>query len=106
MIKGTPGFDAIAIMEVDNIKFTEGPPAMIAHAAFVNTSNGKTYGRTVGRNWSARTMAILEELRSSMEADMAETVFDSADLPGTLGTSTNVAGIGEQLDLEAEVPSA
>lgn len=97
-VKGTPKFDAVALMEIDAIKFTSEDKALVAHGAFIDSKRGATYGRTTCRRWSPRTLEKLEELRQSMEQDMAELVFelephDASTAPILLSDSNT--GIGE-----------
>lgn len=74
--KGIPDFDAVAVLEVEEIDWRAGAPALVAHAAFVNSENGKTYGSTSLRaGWSKKTLELLDSLRSSMEQDIADVVM-------------------------------
>jgi hypothetical protein len=114
---GIPRFNALTILEIEGIDYRAGAPALVAHAAFVDTRTGKTFGSTVGRvGWSAMTLAKLEELRLSMEEDMARLVFeeDSVEQPrinmaGSVtgrtssqhpNYSNTPKGIGEELEDE------
>jgi len=102
--EGTPAFNGIALLEVEEIDWRAGAPALVGHAAFVDTRTGKTYGSTTIRvGWSRRTTDLLEELRVSMEQDVASIVFVN-DTPSALAARPNEepGGIGE--DLGRDVP--
>lgn len=75
-VQGVPAFDAIALLEIDGIGFAARGVELVAHGAFVNTKTGVTYGRTTCRQWSKRTLDLLQELRDAMETDMAALVFE------------------------------
>lgn len=97
-VQGTPDFDAIAVLDIDAISFV-GPTAgtgLVAHAAFVNTKNGNTYGETEGRIWSKETWDKLAELRASMERDIALRVFVQATSSGRPAMTKEPTGLGEQ----------
>lgn len=89
-VEGIPVFDALAILEIEKVDYREGSPSLVAHAAFVNTKTGRTHGRTTGRQWSKETLAKLEELKESMEHDMARQHF--VDTMATSSPSTVLPG--------------
>lgn len=99
-IQGVPKFDALALLEIEAIRFNGTSPAVVAHAAYVNLTDGNTYGRTTCRNFSKATMDKLIELRECMEQDMAALVFESSEAhasnDGALGPKP-VGGISEYL---------
>src|SRR6266545_4520776 len=74
-VKGIPAFDAVELVEVENLNFSAGRPELVAHGAFLNTLNGRTYGKTTVRTWSKQTLELLEALRHSIEVDMAGVLF-------------------------------
>lgn len=106
-VEGTPRFNAVALMEIETIDYRAGQPALVAHAAFINTENGVTYGKTTGRScWSKETLNILAELRAAMERDIASAVFvDEARTDIRAGALRNdtpaPVGIGEELQPDA-----
>jgi hypothetical protein len=106
VIEGTPVFNGLAVLEVEGIDFMqEGGPAMLAHAAFVNSKNGKTYGRTSCRVWSEKTKALLTQLRESMEEDMANTVFEGGSEKVSAGgpVTKEPGGLGEHVDTPGQI---
>ena len=111
-VEGTPNFNAIAILEIEKVDWRAGQPALVARAAFVNTKNGKTYGQTtLSACWSKETMVLLDQLRTSMETDMAVTVFEEGSASSTTRLFPNPLpkqdaggiplGIGEELEMDA-----
>jgi|SRR5690606_1881809 len=99
-VEGTPAFNAVAVLQIEAVDYRAGYPALVAHAAFVNTANGKTYGQTTCRHWSKETLAKLEELRQAMEQDVANLVFvqDSSPTTTIRETEAQVSGLGEHLN--------
>lgn len=102
--EGTPVFNAVALLEIDTVSWAGGNPALTGHAAYVSTKSGKTYGRTtVKTGWSENTLRLLEELRASMEEDVAKLVFEQGT-SGPVGTKNTLVavpkGIGEHLEPE------
>jgi hypothetical protein len=97
-VVGTPAFNAVTVMEIEAINFAARDIELVAHAAFVNTENGATYGSTTCRRWSKGTIQLLDELRRSMDEDVANVVFER-DATGSSGPElpADVSGIGERL---------
>lgn len=102
---GTPAFDAIAIVEVTGIDFTDKATALVAHGAFINTKTGATYGKTTCQRWSKGTLAKLEELRVLMEQDMAAMVFESDQTAAGPLQSWEPTGIGEHAKAPGDAAS-
>lgn len=95
---GIPAFNAITILRIDAIDFSvQGGGAIVAHGAFVNTTNGNTYGKTSCQRWSKVTLDKIAELRAAMEEDLARLVFVQPQ--GTLPSleQAEPGGIGEDL---------
>lgn len=81
-IQGTPKFNAITLMRIEAIDFTQGSPQLAAHGAFISTESGDTFGRTTCRHFSKSTLEKLMELRAAMEEDLAALVFEgTGDTP-------------------------
>lgn len=77
-IQGVPKFDAIQLMEISAIDFRQGQePRLEAKGAFVNITNGHTFGQTTCRHFSKATRDKLQELRAAMEQDLADLVFEA-----------------------------
>lgn len=97
-VVGTPAFNAVTVIEIEAINFAAKDIELVAHAAFVNTDNGATYGSTTCRRWSKGTIQLLEELRRSMDEDVANIVFER-DATTSSGPEipADVGGIREQL---------
>jgi hypothetical protein len=102
-VQGVPAFNAITILDIDTISFASTDIPLVAHAAFINTETGATYGETTWRRWGKDTMDKLAELRSAMELDVAGGVFKSNSTSGPLSKAPPI-GIGEQATggMEAE----
>lgn len=109
-VHGTPRFDAVTLLEIEEINFANRGHALVAHGAFVDTKTGATYGRTTCSHWSPITMALLEDLRSNMEQDLARLVFEDESI-GILTSSggpllaAEPEGIGEHAGTATEAPS-
>lgn len=101
MIEGVPKFNAIAVLEIEAVDYTrEGGPSLVAHAAFVDTKTGSTYGKTTCRQWSKGTLEKLDELKKALERDFGKMVF--AGEPGGITKSPEeVGGIGEHASGDA-----
>lgn len=104
MVEGVPAFNAVAVLQIETIDYRAGnSPALVAHAAFVNTHTGKTYGSTTCRAWSKETLDLLDELRLAIEQDVARLVFqpeDAAPQPRarfSIGDNAPT-GLGEHLE--------
>lgn len=104
MIKGTPVFDGIAVMEFSCVFYgTDAQPRLDAKAAFVQTVDvgervaGTTHGFTTCSKWSADTRKKLEELCDAMEKDIAQRHFSDAASPAIGISPADVGGIGENL---------
>ncbi len=78
-VVGVPKFDAVVLMSIEAINFTQGSPALVGHGAFVSTVTGDTFGKTTCRHFSKNTLIKLAELRAAMEEDLATLVFESDD---------------------------
>lgn len=111
MIRGTPIFDGIAILEfsctfygLNNLP--QDAPHLDAKAAFVQTvdvgarKGGATHGSTTCTRWSAETMKKLSELREAMEQDLALRHFTDGGAVANGISSEEVGGIGENLEDE------
>jgi hypothetical protein len=94
---GTPAFNAVAVLRIEAIDFAVQSGPIVAHAAFVNIENGRTYGRTQCQNWSKATLEKLAELRALMEADVAAMVFVQPRAGTPVLEQSEPTGIGEQL---------
>ena len=111
-IQGTPKFNAVAVMEISAISFRNGVGQFTASGAYVSTETGSTYGKTTITHFSKETMALLAELRNSIEMDMALAVLyvdgDDQSPMATRGsvTSNEPTGIGEYADGENEAEPA
>ena len=109
MIEGTPAFNGLAVLEIEGVDFMqEGGPAMTAHAAFVNSKNGKTYGRTSCRVWSEKTKDLLKQLREAMEEDIAGMVFESGESASTSGSGSSsigggIGGLAEHVETTGQI---
>ena len=99
-VTGVPAFNAVAVLDIDAISFASSPLVLVAHAAFVSTETGNTYGETTGNQWSKSTLEKLAELRACMEADIADKVF--VQPAGRPLVATAPSGIGERARLTAE----
>jgi hypothetical protein len=99
-VKGIPDFDGLAILQIDAIDFSTTDVRLVAHAAFVNLTNGNTYGETTLSRWSKKTLELLASLRDSMEQDVAAVVFVQDTTGPAVGRAESLAnkppvGIGE-----------
>jgi hypothetical protein len=90
MQSGTPKFNAIAALE-GSFSFSALGAALNVKAAFVDTKTGHTHGWMTGAGltWSKQTMDALNQLRDSMEADLARLHFED----GTVGTVEKSSGV-------------
>ena len=100
---GTPAFNAVAILKIDEVHFHHNSVALVAHGAFVNTDTGSTYGSTTCRQWSKPTLDKLAELRALMEEDLAALVFQKKASTAALAPA-EPNGIGEALRGERDAP--
>jgi hypothetical protein len=99
-VKGVPDFDGLALLQIDPIDFSSTDVRLVAHAAFINLTNGNTYGETTLSRWSKNTLNLLALLRESMEQDMADVVFVTDSVGQDAGKGESLAnrppaGIGE-----------
>jgi hypothetical protein len=104
-VRGTPIFDAIAVVE---LKANMRSATFEATGAFINSARGTTHGWTTakGQVWSRETVNLLKELVKSMEADMAkEHFFDGAAQTSTEPRGAEPGGISEFLGSEDPTPS-
>lgn len=102
---GIPAFNAVAILKIDPVVFTNKDVSLVAHGAFVNTESGNTYGHTTCRRWSKRTIETLLELRRLMEEDLADMVFQRVASGTTQPQEQDPGGIGETLRGGGDVPT-
>lgn len=107
MISGTPRFNSLAIFEGSFNLMTPSTPILHVKAAFVNSTNGNTHGFTeMKQGWSKDTLRTLDELRVSMERDLAGFHLEGAESSVSDGSSPTGApsGIGEHLSDDDAVP--
>lgn len=97
-VMGVPNFNAVAVLEIDAINFVHTNVQLVAHAAFINTDNGNTYGETTCTHWSQNTIDKLHQLREAMEYDVGAMVFQNdaavVQAGGPVASQTG-DGIGE-----------
>lgn len=112
-VQGTPKFNAVTLLEIGAITFRSGVGQFAAYGAYVNTETGATYGKVPCTHFSKESMALLDELRRSIEMDLALTVLhvDGAGDTSPMAMRGNVApsepsGIGEYAGGESEVEPA
>jgi hypothetical protein len=103
-VTGTPVFNSLKIVTID-VNFHEG--TMDARAAFVNTSNGETYGWTDGKGlqWSQETKDKAAELARLMELDLAKRHFGEAATSSSEPTGLKVTkggGLSEHVVGDAD----
>lgn len=103
-IAGSPKFNALTLLEIEAIDFSNRGHSITAHGAFIDTKTGATYGSTTCTHWSKQTLDALEELRNHMEQDMANLVFEMEGTTASGGPlfDPEPGGIGEHA---AEVDS-
>lgn len=95
MIEGAPKFNGLAVLEIEAMNYaSEGGPSLVAHAAFINTKTGETYGRTTCRRWSKETMRRLEEFKQAIEQDIGKMVFEG-EPSGLTKSPEDMGGIAE-----------
>jgi len=99
---GVPAFNAVAVLDIDAISFIGPSIHLVAHAAFVNTNTGDSYGETTCTNWSPNTFEKLKELRAAMELDVAAKVFET-DTVGALAGSPVAASVGDGIGEHAGI---
>jgi hypothetical protein len=108
-VVGIPKFNAVVVLDIDAISFARADVPLVAHAAFVNTEDGNTYGETTCSRWSPTTMDRLKDLRASMEQDVATNVF-TADSTGVLPDRSSITtareGIGEHANAATDTEQA
>lgn len=105
-ISGTPKFTSLSIAEVA-VEFRSDSAIMLScKAAFLDTERHAAYGWTRGEGsiWSPETMALLNQLRESMEQDMARLHFVDQPVRNgvAVGQPTQVLGIGEHIGQDAD----
>lgn len=108
-VLGVPKFNAITILDIDAINFASVNVHLVAHAAFVSTEDGNTYGEHTCTRWSANTIEKLKELRAAMEMDVAAQVFqaNSANvLTGGPAVHETSDGISEHAGIATETEQA
>lgn len=97
---GVPAFNAVTLLRIEAVDFASKGAPLVGHGAFVNTSNGMTYGQTTCRNWTKKTLDKLAELRACMEEDLATLVFERGGATTPTGPAlqqSEPGGIGEDL---------
>lgn len=109
-VRGVPDFDGVAVLQIEAIDFSTTDVRLIAHAAFVNLTNGNTYGETTVSRWSKPTLDLLAMLRQSMEQDVAGIVFMQDTAAPAHGQAESLAhrpptGIGEHATQASEATS-
>lgn len=97
---GTPKFNAIAVAKIE-ADFLKPTLSLKSTAAFVDEKTGQTHGWTEGTGdiWSDQTMKKLDELRRSMEMDMASRHFFGISMTSQPENPDpqNTEGLGEYL---------
>jgi hypothetical protein len=75
-VSGTPKFNALTVAKLD-ADFLRPTISLKSTAAFVDEGTGHTHGWTEGAGdvWSDATMKKLDELKKSMEEDLAARHF-------------------------------
>lgn len=104
MIRGSTKIDGIALGD-GTFSFLSADSRLTAKAAFVSSTTGHTHGWTnMSGGWSKETLLKLQELRTSMERDLAGlhlTEVSTEQRPGlALPTAPDDAapsGLGEHL---------
>lgn len=107
MVKGLPKFDALALGEL-HVDFMKGQIHLEAVAAFVDShsKSGATHGWTKGTGtmWSKQTMDKLNDLKESMESDLASVHFSSTDTAVRKGN--DLGGLSEHLGGDSNADAA
>ncbi len=101
-VKGTLKADALTIARI-TLDFLQNPIKTHALAGLVDSRTGDTFGWTEvdGGAWSPETRTKIQELRESMERDIAKRVFTSAGIDESNGKGMRVeGGLGEHLGTE------
>lgn len=94
-------FNAIRVWEFD-VKLMGTAPLLTAKAAFVNTDTGHTHGSTKSTRWSPETLALLKQLRESMESDLEKTHFADGVTTSGNPVSSGFNGLSEHLNMGNE----
>jgi hypothetical protein len=78
-VSGTPKFNALAVAKLE-ANFTGPTVSLKSTAAFIDEKSGHTHGWTEGYGevWSEKTMRRLDDLRQSIEEDIAAKHFQGA----------------------------
>lgn len=92
-IEGHPKFNTLALATV-SVNFLKPTLELKAVAAFTDSESGHTHGWTRGDGgvWSKETLKKLQELKLSMEQDLAALHFEGATKPGS--TTASQKGLG------------
>lgn len=105
-VKGVPKFDSITMGDL-TADFKKATISLSGVAAFVDSESGQTHGWTKGEGpvWSKDTMLKLQDLKESMERDLAK-VHMSEDTIRADGDRTKPglefpSGIGEHVGVDA-----
>jgi hypothetical protein len=113
MIKGTPKFDGlvVAVIEINFLK-NPGTVAINVQTAFINERTGDTHAWSRGSpGWSDETRGLIQDLRASMERDLAGRHFIEGSLSDGASPATvarkGPSGLGEHLGTatDDDVPS-
>lgn len=104
-VKGVPKFDSVTMGDI-NADFKKATISLGGVAAFVDSETGQTHGWTRGEGpvWSKETMLKLQELKDSMEHDLARVHFGD-DVIQSNGENTRAGlafprGIGEHIGVD------
>lgn len=110
-VRGTPKFNAVALLEIGAISFRNGVGQFTAYGAYVNAESGTTFGKVPITHFSKETLGLLAELRDSIEMDLALNVLDVEGSTTSVvirGNSVNddPGGIGEHASRSSEADPA
>ena len=89
MIRGTPKFDGVAVLEGE-FNFLSPTISLKGKAAFISTKTGDTHGWTTNTGWSKETIAKLQELRALMELDLGRLHLETGDPLATSSSGVDV----------------
>lgn len=107
-IKGTTKLNELAVKDF-KVSYEQGRIHLEAKVGFVDSSSGETlaWSTVTGAAWSRQTMTLLEQLRVSIESDLAKRYFvEGAVSGGTLfGETGGQGGLGAHLGLDADAPT-
>jgi len=105
-VKGTLRADELVVARIE-VDLLVNPAKVHASAALVSSEGGETLAWTEadGGAWSKETMKKLQELRSSMEEDLARVLFQKEVKRAANKEEERVGGLGEHLGENTEAPS-